>query len=142
MDYLKLLNLLTKEYRAKRKEAYNAIPVVLRVILFIILLPLRISFFFARLAYWFTWFFFKGFSAPVDYLQVWLDGQKGGLGDLTQAVLYLACMPTIFAYRVVLAFNSFAFFFQWFGLMVTAYILTLGNIKWQPVVTEATFDEE
>ena len=142
MDYLKLSRALTREYREKRSSAYQRVPVVVKVLLLIILFPLRVSFFISRLVYWFTWFFFKGLSAPVDYLQVWLDSQKEGLGDITHAVLYLVCLPTIFSQKVVLAFNSFAFFFQWFGLMLSAYILTLGTIKWQPVVTEALFEEK
>ena len=51
-------------------------------------------------------------------------------------------MPFIFFQHVILAFNSFMFFFQWFGLMLQAYIMTLGKIKWQPVIFEAKFDEE
>jgi len=141
MDYIKLLDALKKEYREKRKHAYNNLPAVAKILLLILLFPLRVGFFISRLIYWLTWFFFKGFSSPVDYLQVWLDKQKENDGDLGKAVLYLVCMPTIFVYRVILAFNSFSFFFQWFGLMISAYILTLGTIKWQPVITEASFDE-
>jgi hypothetical protein len=43
---------------------------------------------------------------------------------------------------VALSFNAIAFYFQWFGIQIVAYILTLGGIKWQPFITEATFDEE
>ena len=82
------------------------------------------------------------FGSDVDYLQNWLNSQKDGLAHGTQAVLYLICMPTIFAQQVLLAFNAFAFFFQWFGLMISAYIMTLGAVRWQPVISEATFDAE
>ena len=142
MDYLKLLKGLKQEFIQAGKLKYENLNVVLRFILTIIFIPLRVSFFFARLGYWFTWFFFKAISAPVDYLQNWLNKQKEGLQHATQAVLYLVCMPTIFAQQVILAFNSFAFFFQWIGLMLGAYILTLGAVRWQPVISDAKYDEE
>ena len=142
MDYLKLLKGLKNEFFAAGKRKYESLNIVLRVIFTLIFIPLRISFFFARLFYWFTWFFFKALAAPVDYLQNWLKEQKEGIAHATQAVLYLICMPTVFSQQVLLAFNSFAFFFQWFGLMLSAYIMTLGEVRWQPVISEAKFDEE
>ena len=142
MDYLKLVNGLKAEFLTAGRAKYQSLNFALRLIFTLIFIPLRISFFFSRLAYWFTWFFFKGFSAPADYLQSWLGEQKENIGQITQAVLYFVCMPTIFAQRVVLAFNSFAFFFQWFGMMIHTYILTLGAVKWQPVVTDAKYDAE
>ena len=142
MDYLKLSKNLKKEFDKAATEKYRSINIVIRIILMLIFLPYRISFFFARLAYWLTWFFFKGIAAPADYLQIWLKEQREGLGQAAQAVLYFVCMPAIFAQRVLLAFSSFAFFFQWFGLMLYAYFLSLGGVRWQPVITEAKFDEE
>lgn len=142
MDYLKLLKGLKQEFIYAGKLKYEKLNVVLRFILTIIFIPLRVSFFFARLGYWFTWFFFKAISAPVDYLQKWLKEQKEGIHHATQAVLYFVCLPFIFGQQVILAFSSFAFFFQWFGLMLSAYIMTLGAVRWQPVITEATFENE
>ena len=142
MDYLKLLKCLKKDFIEAGRTKYTSINVVLRVILTIIMIPLRVSFFFGRIGYWFTWFFFKALSAPVDYLQAWFDKQKENLGQAPQAVLYLVCMPTIFLQKVILAFNTFSFFFNWFGLMIQAYILTLGAVKWQPVISDAKYDEE
>lgn len=141
MDYLKLLNGLKEEFLEAGRARYKSLPVILRLIFTLIFIPLRVSFFFARIAYWFTWFFFKAIAAPVDYLQNWLKGQKEGVAHATQAVLYFVCMPTIFGQQVILALNSFAFFFQWFGLMLSAYILTLGAVRWQPVISEAEFND-
>ena len=142
MDYLKLLRGLKKEFFAANKEIYNNINIVVRVILTIVFIPLRVSFFFARLGYWFTWFFFKCFATPVDYLQAWLDKQQEGIHPAAQAILYFCCIPTIFGQQILLAFNAFSFFFQWFGLMLSAYIMTLGKVRWQPVISEAKFDAE
>ena len=142
MDYLKLLRGLKNEFFEAGKEKYKNMFIVWRLLLTIIFIPLRVSFFFARLGYWFTWFFFKCLAAPVDYLQKWLDKQQEGIHPAAQAVLYFCCIPTIFAQQVLLALTAFAFFFQWFGLMLSAYIMTLGAVRWQPVISEATFDAE
>ncbi len=115
--------------------------IVLRIIFTIVFAIPRLMFFFARLIYWLTWFFFKGFAAPVDYLQRWLDSQKDGVAHATQAIIYFVCLPTIFSQQILLAFASFAFYFQWFVLMFSAYIMTLGAVRWQPVIGEATFEE-
>lgn len=141
MDYLKLLNGLKNEFFAANKERYNSLNIILRLLFTIIFIPLRIGFFFSRIGYWFTWFFFKCLATPVDYLQAWLSKQQEGIHPASQAVLYLCCIPTIFAQHVLLAFAAFSFFFQWFGLMLSAYIMTLGTVRWQPVISEAQFDD-
>ena len=142
MDYLKLLNGLKEEFFAVNEEKYNSLNIVVKTLLTLIFIPLRISFFFGRLMYWFTWFFFKCFATPVDYLQAWLNKQQEGIHPASQAVLYFCCIPTIFAQHVLLAFAAFSFFFQWFSLMLSAYIMTLGAVRWQPVISEATFEVE
>ncbi len=76
MDYLKLLNGLKVEFFAANKAKYNSLNIVLRLIFTIIFIPLRISFFFARIGFWLTWFFFKCLATPVDYLQAWLKNQQ------------------------------------------------------------------
>lgn len=141
MDYLKLLKGLKNEWLTKGREKYQSINIVGRILLTLFFLPMRISFFFARLGYWFTWFFYRAMSAPVDYLEAWINKEKEGLGQAPAAVLYWVAMPFIFMQKVFLAFNAFAFFFQWFGLMLTAFIMTLGAVRWQPVISDATFDE-
>ena len=142
MDYLKLLSSLKKEFKEAGRAKYESLNIVLRIIFTIIFIPLRVAFFFGRIAFWLTWFFFKALSAPVDYLENWLSKQKDGLGQAPQAVIYLVCLPFIFTQQVTLALNAFSFFFQWFGLMIQAFILTLGAVRWQPVISAAKFDEE
>ena len=142
MDYIKLLNGLKQEFLAAGKERYSKMNKILAFLLTLIFIPMRIGFFFSRLIYWFTWFFFRAISAPIDYLQHWVNKQKEGSKDLAQAVIYLVCLPFIFAQQVLLAFNSLSFFFQWFGLMLSAYIMTLGKVRWQPVISDAEFDDE
>ena len=142
MDYLKLLQGLKTEFFTAGKAKYESLNIVARILLTLIFIPLRVGFFFARLIYWFTWFFFKCLATPVDYLQKWFDKQQEGIHPAAQAVLYFCCIPTIFAQQIYLAFTAFMFFFQWFGLMLSAYIMTLGAVRWQPVISEAKFDAE
>ena len=142
MDYLKLLNGLKKEFFEAGKAMYGSMNIVAKILLTIIFIPMRVGFFFARILFWFTWVYFKALSAPVDYLQNWLNKQQEGLHPAAQAVLYFCCIPTIFAQHVLLASNSIFLFFQWFGLMISAYIMTIGAVRWQPVITDATFDAE
>ena len=140
MDYLKLLNGLKNEFIEAGKTKYNSLFIVWRILLTILFIPLRIGFFFGRLSYWLTWFLFKCLATPVEYLQKWLNNQQEGIHPASQAVLYFCCIPTIFAQHVLLAFCAFSFFFQWFSLMVSAYIMTLGAVRWQPVISDAKFD--
>ena len=79
MDYLKLLRGLKKEFIEAGKAKYEGLFIVWRLLLTLIFIPMRVGFFFARLAYWFTWFFFKCMATPVDYLQAWLKSQKDGI---------------------------------------------------------------
>ena len=142
MDYLKLLKGLKKEFFAANKKRYGNMNIVAKILLTLFFIPMRVGFFFGRLGYWFTWFFFKCMATPVDYLEAWLKKQQEGLHPAAQAVLYFFSIPTIFGQQVILACNAFSFFFQWFSLMLSAVIMTLGTVRWQPVISEATFDAE
>ena len=142
MDYLKLLQSLKKEFLEAGRTRYQNMSMAPRIIFTILFAVPRACFWCARLCYWFTWFFFKAIAAPVDFLTAWYNNEKESLGDIAKAFLILVVMPFIFAQQVLLAFNSFAFFFQWFGLQIYAYVLTLGSVRWQPVISCAEFEEE
>ena len=86
MDYLKLLDSLKKEFFEANKAKYNSLNIVLKIVLTIVFIPLRVGFFFSRIGYWLTWFFFKCFATPVDYLQAWLSKQQEGIHPA-------ACIP-------------------------------------------------
>ena len=79
MDYLKLLNGLKNEFIEAGKTKYKSLFIVWRILLTILFIPLRIGFFFGRLSYWLTWFFFKCLATPVEYLQKWLNNQQEGI---------------------------------------------------------------
>lgn len=141
MDYLKLLRGLKKDFLESGKAKYKSVNGLVAFICTLFFIPARICFFFARLAFWFTWLFFRGFAAPVEYLDKWLEKSKEGLGDVSKAALVLVAVPVTLAQHTILAFASLAFFMQWFMLDLTAFIMTLGATKWQPVVTDATYED-
>jgi hypothetical protein len=142
MDYLKLIKGLKKEIKEAGREKYKSMNILLRFILTIFFIPLRIAHFFGRHFYCLTWLGFKAASAPADYLTVWFEKQKENTGDLTKAALMLVCMPTLLVLQVVLAFFSFSFFGMWVALVVAARWMTVGAVRRQLAINEATFDEE
>ena len=139
MNYSALLKGLTNEM--KKHSNLKTLPILPRILLTIIFIPIFIAFFFSKIGFWFTMFLYKMISAPADHLHKWLTEQKDGVQHITQAVMYFVCLPTIFGFQVVLSFNAISFYLQWFGIQIQAFILTLGGVRWQPFVTEAVFDE-
>lgn len=140
MNYSKLINSLTAEM--KKGVQYARLPKLVKIFMIVAVAPLIVSFVVSKFIYWVTLFFFKMISSPAEQLHNWIRKQKDELQHATQAVLYFVCLPAVFGLQLLLSFSALAFFFQWFLLMVQGYVLTLGGIKWQPFITEASFDEE
>ena len=137
MNYYALLKGLSNEVKTNSKLKEQNI--VVRIILTIIFIPIFIGFFFGKIGFWLTNFFFKMLAAPADYLDKWIKAEREGVQHATQAIIYLIALPTIFGIQVMLSFNAVSFFFQWFSLQIQAYIITLGGTKWQPFINEAQF---
>lgn len=140
MNYSKLVKQLTAEM--KKGVQYKDIPKVFKIFLIIAMIPLIVSFVISKLVFGISLFVYRIIAAPADYLNKWLKAEKSDVMHLTQAVMYLVAFPTIFGLQVILSLNSVFFFLQWFGMMIQAYLLTLGGIKWQPFLTEAEFGGE
>ena len=140
MDYAKLVNDLVREM--KKGVQYKRLPPPYKTFAVVGMIPWIVFFVISKFFYMVTLFFYKMISAPADYLHNWLTEQKDDVQHATQAVMYFVCLPFIFFLRVLLSFSAVLFFLQWFLLMIQAYLLTLGGIKWQPFITEVTFEEE
>lgn len=140
MDYSALVKQLTLEM--KKGVQYKRMDKPFRILTVIAMIPLIVAFVLSKLGFWFTLFFYKMLSSPADALHKWLRDQKDDVQHATQAVIYLVCLPAIFGLQLLLAACSFTFFVQWFVLMIEGYLLSLGGIKWQPFVTEASFGED
>ncbi len=140
MDYSKLIKNLTAEM--KKGVQYARLPLLFKIFAIVALSPIIATFVISIFFYWVTLFFYKMISSPADSLHLWLKGQKDEVKHATQAVMYVVCLPFIFFLKVLLSFTSVYFFIQWFFIMIQGYILSLGGIKWQPFITEASFDED
>ena len=89
--------------------------------------------------YYISLFFYNALICPTEYLEGWLGENNAKVRHATEAVLYLICIPFIFANRVLMSVMSFSFYFQWFLLQTALYLSTLGGTKWQPSINLATF---
>ena len=139
MNYSKLLHGLLAEM--KTGVQYKRIPQPFKAFVIIGMLPMIFAFIGQSIAYRLQVFFFKALSAPAEYLHKWLRSQKDEVGNLAQAVMYLVGLPYIFFLQTLLAMASLGFFFSWFGLQVTGYLLSLGGIRFQAYISDATFDD-
>ncbi len=141
-DYAKLVKSLKKEFKASGCRKYKSLSTVAGLFLTLIMLPLRVNYFFLRGWFWVIWFFEKAYSSPEEYLLSWMKEESQGLETFPKGVVYFVCMPLIFLLRAILAFTVIGYFFLWFFMMLEAYIMTLGAVRWQPIVTDAVFDGE
>lgn len=110
-----------------------------RVLTIIAMLPIYAAACVAIAFYYVNLFFYNALLSPVSYLESWLEERQDKVQHATQAVLYFVCIPFIFFNRVLMSLMSFSFYFQWFLLQVIIYLATLGGIKWQPSINEASF---
>ena len=138
MDYsLSIKNLLNEITRIK---SYSRLNPVLRVITFILMLPLMAVALSALLFYYVLLFFRNGSQIAVDELEAWLNKRKEGSHFIPEAVIYAATIPTIFFLRVLLTVFSGILYFTWFTIMFFSYFASLGGIRWQPYLNTASFD--
>ena len=92
--------------------------------------------------YEFLAFIHKGLSTPIDILHGFVKKEREEVKHLTQAVVYAITLPWIFFNYILLSLVSFLFYFVWFFIMICTYVLTLGGIRWQPFISEATYPAE
>ena len=86
-------------------------------------------------------FFYNIVASAVKYLEAWVDDKKKDVQHATEAVLYFVTMPWIFFCNVLLSFAAVFFYLIWFVVECVLYIATLGGIKWQPYINNASYDE-
>lgn len=93
-------------------------------------------------SYYVVLFIYNGIASSADYLEAWLKDAKKDIHHATEAVLYFVCMPFIFFARCVLSVFGLFFYMIWFMTMCSAYIATLGGVRWQPFIASARYDGE
>ena len=140
MNYSNLIRGLTADI--KSFVAYKKLSGIARILAVLLLLPFVVSTLLGVVTLWVMLFFFKGLTAAVEYLECWLKETKEGTRHATEAVIYYVCLPVIFVFRVMFSVFAICFYFNWFATMCSAYVATLGGIKWQPFITEAAYDDK
>lgn len=138
MDYNKKLFDLLKE--ARTLVQYKRLPVIFRILLFIPMLPLIIHDALLIAGYLISAFIYQGISTPFNIVHDFVKKEREGVKDLAEAAICLIATPLLLIYQLFLALFSFGFYISWFFIMLYTYIITLGGIKWQPYIKEATFD--
>ena len=140
MDYAKQLKSLTLEM--KKGAQFKRIPFPFNIPAIIAVIPFILGFVLAKIGFVLFIYLYKMVASPADYLHQWLKNQKDEVEHATQAVMYFVCLPTIFGMQVILAFFSFVMFIQWLIMMINAYLLTLGGIRWQPFINDIDCAED
>ena len=140
MDYGLLMNGLVNE--AKQSIQLKRMKKFPRFITRLLLLPFSVMALFTVLGYYITLFFYKAILAPVAHLEAIVKREREETGSGAQVIVYLFAFPLIFICHAVMSFVTVYFYFQWFFAMVWLYFATLHGIKWQPILTDASYDEE
>ena len=136
MDYSKTLNNLVRT--AFKGIQYKKMPVLCKILMVICMAPVIVTDFVLIAIYHVLNFFYKGLSTPVEILHNFLCNERENVRHGTEAVIYYIAFPFIWFSQICLASMSYLFYILWFFIMTTTYIWTLGGIKWQPFITEAT----
>ena len=139
MSYTKLISNLYHE--AISFKNYKKLSMPFNVFAAILLIPMFIAASLSMISYTVMAFFYKAGATSVNYLEKWVKEKTSDVRHATEAVIYWITTPTIFFFHVILSIFSLFFFFAWFVTQVYTYLATLGGIRWQPFIMEASYDE-
>ena len=139
MDYSLLVKGLFKE--AKQLVQFKKLTTCKKVFAIIALVPLIVSTFCSYITYYVTLFLYKGIVSPLDFLHKIVRSEGQEVKHATQAVIYWISWPVIFSLYLLNSFFTILFYFNWFVLMLNTYLVTLCGVRWQPFVTDATYED-
>ena len=140
MDFGLLMNSLVAE--AKQSIQIKRMKKFPRFITRLLLLPFSVAALFTVLGYYITLFFYKAVLSPVEHIEKIIHKERDESGWGPQIVVYVFGFPFVFICNVILSVVTISFYFQWFFAVLWLWFATLHGIKWQPILTEASFDEE
>ena len=139
MDYGYLIKALKDE--ARQNLQFGRMNKGPRILARLLTLPWLVSVMVAVLQYYIALFFYKACLTPVQHLHNIMRKEGEVVKHGTQVVVYFFAFPVVFILYIMLSLTTVYFYFQWFVIMVYMYFATLGGIKWQPFITDATFEE-
>lgn len=139
MDYGLLIKGLKEE--AKRNVQFARMKKFPRFLARVLTLPALLAVMFAFACYYLTLFIYKACMTPTVYLHNVLKGEKND-NQGVQFVVYLVGFPVVFVLYAIMSLAAISFYFQWFVIMVLMVFATLNGVKFQPFITDATYDYE
>ena len=139
MDYGLLIKGLKEE--AKRNVQFGRMRKFPRFLARLLTLPALLAVMAAVAGYYLTLFVYKACETPILYLHNIIKGEKNG-NQGVQVVVYLIGFPVVFLLYVIMSLAAVSFYFQWFVIMVLMVFATLNGVKFQPIITEASYDYE
>ena len=140
MDFGLLMNSLVAE--AKQSIQIKRMKKFPRFITRLLLLPFSVAALFTVLGYYITLFFYKAVLSPVEHIEKIIHKERDESGWGPQIIVYVFGFPFVFICNVILSVVTISFYFQWFFAVLWLWFATLHGIKWQPILTDASFDEE
>ena len=140
MNYHSLIKSLVAE--AKSGLQFKRMNPVLKVFVKIALIPLFVLAFLGVCGFYLTLFLYKAISSPLDHLHKVVKGEGKEVKHATQFAVYWISWPCLFILYLFQAAMAITFYFQWFFVMLTVYLATLGGVKWQPFLMDASYPNE
>ena len=139
MKYSKMLKSLLDEAFGPRLR--NSMPLTSQLIWGILLLPITISYLFMLAYFYCIEFALKGLAAPYEAYHQFLKKAGSEVRHGTEVLIYAVAFPFLAVYHATVATFNFALYTLWFCIMILTCVLTLGGVRWQPFLTDATFGE-
>lgn len=139
MNYLNLIKCLVAE--ATEMKQYKNLKAPYSVFAFIGLSPIILFSVFSILMFVAMSFLYEGVASGVHFLEKWIEEKRKDLHPATEAVLYFCTIPTVFFMNVLLSSFALTFYLSWFSVQVYTFYATLGGIRWQPSIMDATYDD-
>ena len=134
MNYFQKMNELLKE--AFTFKQYKRLNIVVRIIVFILMLPLFISALFSAGLYYLSAVGYKFAVMPLEVLKDFLHKEVKEKHFLPQTAIILVCLPFVFSLQVMAAFIALGLGFSYFGITVMLYIQTLTGITFKPFILD------
>lgn len=134
MNFIEKINSLLKE--ALTFKQYKRMNVALRIFAGILMFPSYVVCFALTVVYYIFAIFHKLVSLPAEILEKFYKNQSRDVHYITEAVIYLICLPFVFLLRIELAFLSFFLGVYYFILNIALQIASLNGITFKPFIIE------
>lgn len=119
-------------------KQYKRIPLALAIVAGILLSPFLLATIALLIAIYVLNFVYKLISSPADFLIQTFNTESDSIP--VKVVVYIVGYPFVFIFKVLLSMFSIIFFVYYFLLNIFGYVYSLGAMKFQPFLYEASKD--